>query len=113
MVHLEPADAWRRVAQRPSVVSGPAHHDLPKAGVEAGHHEAVEERGPHPEVFVHPAVRHLDTARHISGERVLRLRVARRPWQPRVAEPVSRDPPGSHRRPAVSYHLPILSGLTV
>ena len=44
MIHFEPADAGLGVPQRPAVIAGRAHHDLPHAAADGGHHQPVEER---------------------------------------------------------------------
>lgn len=111
MIHLEPAHAWLRVAQRATVVARPDHRDLSAPALQPVEDDAVEERSAHAQVAGHPLVLRFEcgASRDIAREPIVRFGVAERGRQPLKAEPVGGDPsrgarglPVTHRQSAQS-----------
>jgi hypothetical protein len=104
VVDLEPAHAALGVAERAAVVPGAADDDLPDPAVERVHHHPVEERRPRPQVLVHPgAGRTLEAVGDVTGQGLVRGRVAVRGLDPRVIQPVRGHAACGARRRAFSH----------
>jgi hypothetical protein len=91
VVDLEPAHARFGIAQRAAVVAGPADDDLAEAPAETVGQHAVEERGPRPQVLVHPAVARRLPVGDVAAQRVVGVRVAVAGRGPGELKPVGGD----------------------
>src|SRR6185437_6299770 len=91
VVDLEPADAGPRVTEGTAVVADAADHDLRDPAVERGHHDAVEEGGPTPDVLVHAAGLGREAVRDVPGKGLVRLRVPVRRGGTLVLQAAGRD----------------------
>jgi len=104
MIHLEPADAGLGVPQRTAVIAGRAHHDLPHAAADGGHHYPVEERRASGQVVMHPVQRRLASGGDLGGQSVVSGGIAVGRGNPGESETVRRHPLSGYRWTAV-FHV--------